>query len=349
MNHTIDTTAFEEGWDFALSTMTGLCVGTLCYGILLVLWGMAAYLLYHWTRSARKILAAAALAMGMLATAQAALQIREIVVQLQFIRAGIEGELRLHLNNNLNFASDALFVTNNLVVDSLFIYRCFVVWGHNTRVVTLPILMLLTTAGINLANFGVEPANILLPALGYVDAYGDISVFYIDRRTPFVTGLATNVVLVGLTAGRIWWIRRDASVLGAAHVKRYNTVIIIILESGAMYLVGNLLWLISSLVLPRNSPSLIFFVVQFSIPQMMNIIPMLTIVRVGLGRNLGDSDGKQTERKGFSRARVAAPPQPSGLNMHVASSEVIYIGAVHDYEAGMAIPMPDLRNKVSSE
>ncbi|KAJ7604720.1 hypothetical protein DFH06DRAFT_1150938 [Mycena polygramma] len=201
MTRTIDINAFEESWDFALSAMTGLCV-----------------------------LAAAALTMGMLATAQAALQIREIILQLQFVRAGIEGQLR-HTNNNANFASDAL---HSLVVDSLFTYRCLVVWGHDVRVIALPILLLLTTA-----------------ALGYVDVYGHISEYSMG----VVMALLTHIVLVSLT-GRIWWIRRDARVLESAHTKTYNTVIAIILESGAMYLIGNITWLIFSLLSPQDSPTL---------------------------------------------------------------------------------------------
>ncbi|KAJ7654038.1 hypothetical protein DFH06DRAFT_1416850 [Mycena polygramma] len=306
MNHTIDTNAFEQGWDFALSAMTGLTVfsSSCCQG-------MAASSLYHWTGSARKILAAAALAMGMLATAQAALQIREIVVQLQFVRAGVEGELRLHPNSNLNFASDAPFVTNNLVVDSLLTYRCLVVWGHNVRVIALPILLLLTTA-----------------ALGYVpDVYGHISEYSMG----VVMALLTHIVLVGLT-GRIWWIRRDARVLESAHTKTYNTVIAIILESGAMYLIGNITWLIFSLLSPQDSPTLSSpgsFIVRLSIPQIMT-------------RSRGFHHKTSTKGSGALSCKVAVTPvQPSRLNMPVVSSDVNYIGAVRD-EAGMA---PDLRKE----
>ncbi|KAJ6513691.1 hypothetical protein C8R47DRAFT_1206997 [Mycena vitilis] len=272
MSHTIDASAFEEGWNFALCAMNGLCVGALCYGILLVLLGVAASLLGNWTGSARKILAAAALAMGMFATAQAGLQMRGIVFQLRFVRAGIEGEKR-PLTGNLNFASVALFVTNNLGVDSLFTYRCLVVWGHDIRVITLPILLLLTTA-----------------ALGYLDVYGHISV----HNMGVVMALLTHILLVGLT-GRIWWVRRDARVLEleAAHARRYNAVIAIILESGAMYLIGNTTWLIFSSISSQDSPSTLsspdVLLVRLSIPQIMNIIPILTIVRLGLRRDSADS------------------------------------------------------------
>ncbi|KAJ7654035.1 hypothetical protein DFH06DRAFT_1474658 [Mycena polygramma] len=332
MNHTIDANAFEGGWDFALSAMTGLCIGASCYGILLVLLGMAGYLLYHWNGSGRKILVAVTLAIAILATAQVALLIPAIILQLQLVRLEIEGE-PWPLNaaetcNNIVFASDLLFVMNNGITDGLFIYRCFIVWGRDPRAPLLPALLLLCTL----------PVGCLA---AYRNKSTDVPRYNTGIRVALAMGLATNVASMGLTAGRIWWIRRDACILESAHVKKYNSVITIILESGAMYLVANLLWLISSLVLPRDLSSA-------SVPQLMNIIPMLTIVRVGLGRSLEDTT-TTNERKGFSRARVAAPPQPSGLNMHVASSEVIYISAVHDYEAGMAIPMPDLRNEMSSE
>ncbi|KAJ7616943.1 hypothetical protein DFH06DRAFT_1364714 [Mycena polygramma] len=189
MNHTIDPDAFQAGWDLALSASTGLCVGTFLYGILLVLVGMAAHLLNHWTGAGRKILAAATVAMAILATAQIALLISSIILQLQFVRLDIEGEpsprTAVDVYRNIEIAEDILFLTNNhsLVADGLFIYRCFIIWGHNARVVALPILMLISTAGCSAA---------------YLDIV--VSTFKIDLRVVVVMGLATNIVLMGFTA-----------------------------------------------------------------------------------------------------------------------------------------------------
>ncbi|KAJ7769517.1 hypothetical protein B0H16DRAFT_1518090 [Mycena metata] len=43
------------------------------------------------------------------------------------------------------------------------------------------------------------------------------SSIYVDHRISFGTVILTNVIVMSLTAGRVWWIRRDAAlVLGAA-------------------------------------------------------------------------------------------------------------------------------------
>ncbi|KAJ7635672.1 hypothetical protein DFH06DRAFT_1479006 [Mycena polygramma] len=193
MSHSIDPTTFEKGWDYATSETIGLCVGTLFYGILLVLLGMAAYLLYHWTGSGRKILAAATVAMGALATAQIALQLRGTFLRLHllcphipryiFRRGGSFGYEQSRRRQPLcQFSFFQPIITDLLLLS--WIYRCFVIWGHSVGAVAVPTLMLFTTA-----------------ALGYSADYGDIvsSAFYIDVRVPLATGLATNVVLLGLT------------------------------------------------------------------------------------------------------------------------------------------------------
>ncbi|KAJ7618303.1 hypothetical protein DFH06DRAFT_1306651 [Mycena polygramma] len=207
----------------------------------------------------------------------------------------------------------------------LCIYRCFVIWGHSVGAVAVPTLMLFTTA-----------------ALGYSADYGDIvsSAFYIDVRVPLAAGLATNVVLLGLTAGRIWWIRRDACVLESAFLKRYNTAIAIVLESGAIYCIGTVLFIVAGPTVTQatlsphhlvsGSTSPIAAIFEASLPQILNIVPMLTIVRVGLGRSIGDS-APQHGRQGVPRARVARCPE-RGLGGVAASSVVIDIGTVRDCE-----------------
>ncbi|KAJ6513693.1 hypothetical protein C8R47DRAFT_1064399 [Mycena vitilis] len=110
---------------------------------------------------------------------------------------------------------DLLFVTNSLVTDSFFIYRCFIIWGRSIRVVVGPLLMLLGSASTN------SPPAILGYLAIYEDISDSVSAYHIYTPAAVAMGLATNLVVMGLTvsriqAGRIWWIRRDASVLESA-------------------------------------------------------------------------------------------------------------------------------------
>ncbi|KAJ7642493.1 hypothetical protein DFH06DRAFT_1214836 [Mycena polygramma] len=323
MNYTVAPIAFEAGWAFTLSRTFALCIAMLLYGILLVLLSIAVYLLYNWNGAGRSSLVVASAAMALLGTAQIVLELCAAVLGLRLARIEMTGEVWLPkavaTYGNIYTAKDALLVTNNMVTDSLFIYRCFIVWGGNLRAAALPMLMLLGTT-----------------VTGFLTVYRDTTVFGdTDFWVPYTMGIATNVVLMGLTAGRIWWIRRDASViLAATHVRKYNTTIAIILESGAIYCLSIIIFLIcSSMRAPIPS------IFEASLPQMMNIAPMLVIVRVGLSRATSTEHGQQA-LPGVRRSAVV----PDALTREVranASSVVIDIGAVHD-----VIPMADLEKDV---
>jgi hypothetical protein len=67
-------------------------------------------------------------------------------------------------------------------------------------------------------------------ALGYVTVYSnDIlapGAHSADSRIGFTFAIVTNLVLTGLTAGRIWWTKRDLRVVGQdKYVKRYTDAI----------------------------------------------------------------------------------------------------------------------------
>ncbi|KAJ7704203.1 hypothetical protein B0H16DRAFT_718619 [Mycena metata] len=63
-----------------------------------------------------------------------------------------------------------VFAANNLVTDSLLLYRCFVIWGSDWRRVVFPGILMTCTFVIECVNnlVGVEPAT--MPRLPYVFA-----------------------------------------------------------------------------------------------------------------------------------------------------------------------------------
>ncbi|KAF7375569.1 hypothetical protein MSAN_00445100 [Mycena sanguinolenta] len=280
MDYTIDPSTLAEYWAFAVSRFYGICTDVLLYGVLLVLLCIAAPGLYYWPGGARKMLAAATFAMALLATSQVILHVVLTRLDLEIVRLEIEGEtwpaspVRVRIGNladRLYAGQDFLLVTNNIVTDSLFIYRCFLIWGRNARVVSLPILMLIAST-----------------VLGYVSTYQDDleDSHFIDARIVYIMVLLTNIVLLTLTAGRIWWIRRDAIlVLESAHVHKYGTIVAIILESGAIYCLTIIFFLISVSV--STVDSTIAQISQSAVRQIINIAPTLIIVRVCLRHNAG--------------------------------------------------------------
>ncbi|KAJ7652428.1 hypothetical protein DFH06DRAFT_1206112 [Mycena polygramma] len=304
----------------------------LLYGTLLVLLCMTTYLLCYWTGAGRKVLATAAFAMAILATAHIVLQVLAAVLAFRIVRLATEGDVVVSsaaieatkMYHYIYSAQGFLFITNNIVTDSLFLYRCFVIWERRIPIVGLPILMVLGTA-----------------VLGYLTVKQDdrVSAHYLDFRLTGALTLATNLVLMGFTAGRIWWIRRDACVVLDLtddatfphlhlHIKRYNTAIAIILESGALNCLAILLYVISySIYFPNTSTSLVTAVFEASLPQMMNIAPLLMIVRVGLAR----STSTERETQGTPCNRPVQSVNASTRVAHgAASSLVIDIRAEQD-------------------
>ncbi|KAF8880557.1 hypothetical protein BD779DRAFT_1446204, partial [Infundibulicybe gibba] len=157
-----------------------------------------------------------------------------------------------------------LYVTNNVLADTLVIYRCYVVWGHNRRIIIFPCILLLAAT---ICGYLFEGAT--SPSL---------------KRTFPIYLLMTftlNTLITILTAGRIWWISRKAhQILGSDLVKRYNSAIAIIVESGAIYSTYIILDVIISGQVSTN------LVLDAGLIQMVGIVPTLIIVQVGLGRGI---------------------------------------------------------------
>ncbi|KAJ7834205.1 hypothetical protein B0H14DRAFT_1158411 [Mycena olivaceomarginata] len=74
--------------------------------------------------------------------------------------------------------------------------------------------------------------------------------------------LTTNLTLMALTAGRIWWIRRHVvTILEPSVTRTYDTVIAMILESGAIYCITIIVYLLvkARLNRPDSLPAISVF------------------------------------------------------------------------------------------
>ncbi|KAF7378182.1 hypothetical protein MSAN_00242700 [Mycena sanguinolenta] len=171
---------------------------------------------------------------------------------------------------HITLARQALTSINNAITDSLLLYRCAIIWGPSpyTRVVTgVSLLLILSTLGLGMwGTFGIEDSTPI----------------------PFIMALVTNSVLLGLTAGKIWRKGRQTTiVLGAEAGKRYNTTLEIVCESSLLYLIFVLVYLISSV---SSEFSLLTGVAWGALAQVVNIVPMLIMVRVGMARDAAGPD-----------------------------------------------------------
>uniref|UniRef100_A0A8H7XT79 Uncharacterized protein n=1 Tax=Psilocybe cubensis TaxID=181762 RepID=A0A8H7XT79_PSICU len=163
-----------------------------------------------------------------------------------------------------------MYVTNNVLADTLLLYRCYVVWEYRKTIVVGPCILLI--AG-TVCGYIFEGSSSELFNLAYI---------YL------ILTLILNVILTCLTAGRIWWLARKARlVLGAGLLQRYNATTTILIESGLVYSI----YIILNLAL-RNT-KVVNIILDAGLIQVVGIMPTLIIVQVGLGRAVYDIEANQ--------------------------------------------------------
>ncbi|KAF8132179.1 hypothetical protein K438DRAFT_1884887 [Mycena galopus ATCC 62051] len=186
----------------------------------------------------------------------------------------LQASFRQLLQTKLQW-DNIIVLINNFAADILFIYRCYAIWGQSRykgRIILVPLLLLLFTT-----VFGIVVG---------VPLQGDK-----DHLVVVMLGaITTNIVLTGLTTGRIWWTRRHLhiQVVGEKKlIQRYNTAIAMLLESSALYLVVILTILFTQTLGGAAAfESTVISMVRGASGQLMNILPALVIVRVSFARSI---------------------------------------------------------------
>ncbi|KAJ7022958.1 hypothetical protein C8F04DRAFT_1306995 [Mycena alexandri] len=268
------------------------------YGIYLNLFILAIHTLRRRTTEGNNILLASTWAMVFLSTTQIVLRLFKTAVEIGFVAEHMESGITVpasppQIYESLIVAHEAVLVLNNFVTDTLFLYRCYVIWGSRRMVVMMPAILILAT---------------------FVTGFVAISP-QVSQKATVILATATNLCLMILTAGRIWWIRRDAMRVAAdtALLNRYTTVFAIVLESGALYFIPAILTVI---VYQWNIP---FHVLEGLGAYLINIIPTLIIVRVGLGRSIQDTVERQTDKH---TGQLVAAKSPASRSKGPGSREL---------------------------
>ncbi|KAJ6616631.1 hypothetical protein B0H10DRAFT_1378588 [Mycena sp. CBHHK59/15] len=270
--------------------MSQLWVGTFFYGIYLVLFCICIYILWNRrNRAGNTVLLVTAISLFVLCTAQS-------IINLVLGAADID-----NINipyDHLVLANTLIYVTNNVIADALVIYRCYSIWNRNKYVVILPIILLIVT-----------------------------SVYAWDIRLPlspfFALSLATNVLVTSLSAGRIWWIsRRSRAYLNTEVRKRYITSISVLVESGMIYPLSVLAYLILGAI---PDASIVQEPLFQMIAQIVGIVPTLIIVRVALGLSIQDGDATASAEEAKLSGSRNRPSKPMHQVVgHDSSSYMLY-------------------------
>ncbi|KAJ6458055.1 hypothetical protein C8R47DRAFT_1163721 [Mycena vitilis] len=275
---TVNSTALDLYWDAILTDMSSTGVSIFFYAFYLNLFIWALHTLSSRKTAGKKTLLGFIWMMAVLGTTQMVLRLITTATGARSLpkisQTGQPGPdpnwpITWLTYPALHIAQDGIFGLNNLVADSLFMHRCYRIWGSQWKVLIVPGILMVSTFGAGI--FAVVEANHL--------SYSG----HPFQTLPYMMGTTTNLVLTILTAGRIWWIRRDTLRIGPTPNSwiqhRSSRVITMILESGALYCAAGIL-LISSY--PLGLP---FLVIQAASMHLVNIAPTIIIIRVGLGKH----------------------------------------------------------------
>ncbi|KAJ7630243.1 hypothetical protein FB45DRAFT_531395 [Roridomyces roridus] len=230
------------------------------YGIYVHLFFSAIHVLSRRGATGRNVLLLASWAMFLAGATQMIIQLLSLAFYVQALQSLYEPG---STNGADHLAAYNSFVTVlprhlRLTIDFGKVYRCYVIWGRNKAVVVLPVMLVLCTAALAVA---------IQYSLDSVTA----------TQVGFLSIAITNFVLTGLTAGRIWWLKRQSSHPKNPLGKRYNNAIAIIIESGALYFVFGILLAATARIEPQID-SLPFGIFLGIGKQGVNIIPALSII-----------------------------------------------------------------------
>ncbi|KAJ7131193.1 hypothetical protein C8R44DRAFT_731453 [Mycena epipterygia] len=281
-------------------------------GAYLVIFGFYLHVLCTHGIAQHRFLAASTISLFILCTAHCALQLAITTVHVRFFMDSLDNTI---INNSevqisLTEAASEIYVTSNVIADSIFIFRCYAIWGSCRKIVILPIILTLAVAGLGYSNIKIDFET----GLG-----GGGTVLFI---TSVATSLFTTFVLMGLTVGRIWWLARAARhTVGRKVVDRYYTVCAMILESGALYCIGG----IAFLAVVLNSTGAYFDMMRSGavLAQLVGIAPTIIAVRVGLGYSVENVDSFMAA----PRTRLRPQFNPATPSVESLDDQVLHIHA----------------------
>ncbi|KAJ7330814.1 hypothetical protein DFH08DRAFT_966571 [Mycena albidolilacea] len=266
----LDSSEFQANWNQMLYQISATFSMLLLYALYVVLLTFSLYTVIRQNSGGRRFFLVTSSAMFLLGTCDVVVSVLLVGISIRVNKAQVQGSPdlpRLLQLYNTFFVVDAiLMVANNLVTDILFSYRCYIVWGLKKTILIGPIFGMFATV-----------------AVGAYTATGSETLPKIVFLTPYITAVATSVLLVCLTAGRIWYIKREArsEVDGQIFAQR-DTAIAMLLESGAIYCVSIIIWVVAQSLIyqfPNSGPEsvYIFFGVTSGVWSQIVVSAVLTM------------------------------------------------------------------------
>ncbi|KIJ30191.1 hypothetical protein M422DRAFT_36677 [Sphaerobolus stellatus SS14] len=232
-----------------------------------------------------------------------------------------------------NLFRNSVLLTEIVLGDIVLIYRCYVAWGGNPRILMIPILTVLgsaaTSAGV-IYSFATAPPP------------SEINVFALKKLQYFILATQTlvlfnNMFCTGLLSWKLW--RMSRALLSRPQRRSLRAVAKIILQSGLITTVTWIIWM--TLTLLRQPCHII---VLNSLAPITGATFCMIVSRVALGMGSENKSADELPRTQIDRSRGPILPVLDGtgrrhrpMQITISSRESIRIENGTQYKDKMAL------------
>ncbi|KAI9573454.1 hypothetical protein HD554DRAFT_873416 [Boletus coccyginus] len=257
-------------------SMIGIWVETVFYGVNCVLYALCVLVLLR-PRGASKVptlrwvLIVMSTIHFLLATVHVGASLQQLLEAFVYAPVDVPDYSTtywLDYTTTLSSLKDILYNTLVFTQDFILIWRLYVVFMYDWRVLVFPIILEAASMGV------IYPAAVLIahPSIGL---YGSVVPALVISA--WVLNITLNVSVTMAIAGRLWWMGRTIASLTSTRSNRYAFSIYVTVESGAIFTGANIILL---LLYVSNNPGLLAGLNVTS--QLATLTPLLIVVQVGL-------------------------------------------------------------------
>ncbi|KAG2347257.1 hypothetical protein BDR05DRAFT_987825 [Suillus weaverae] len=246
------------------ASLLALFLETLFYGVFLTLYCLTMFVLLKNTGANRRLLIPIATVLLCMATAHLIVDFVRILEAFIFNVGKMSANAYYsNLAAPLEYAKTVLYVTQTVLADCVLVWRCYVL-NHRSLLVAIPGLIVLSTNAVTgyIIVWSLTKAD--SSSTVFTTAHSWITIF-------FTLTMITSVTCTTVIAWRIYHTRRFMS----NGLAPYLPILIVIVESGAIYATGVL-----SILLTYLSGSNGQYTVLDAVSPIMGIVFCLTILQV---------------------------------------------------------------------
>ncbi|KAI9457512.1 hypothetical protein HD554DRAFT_1774613 [Boletus coccyginus] len=254
-------------------SMIGIWAETMLYGVNCVMYALCTLILLRGDKvpSLRWVLVAMSTIHILLATVHVGASLQQLLDAFVYAPPDVPDYSTIYW---LDYSATPMVLKDNLyntlvfTQDFILIWRLYVVFVYDWRVIVFPIVL-------EAACIGVAYSGTAMVSDPNVGLYG--SVVTSDCLSAWVLDITLNVSITTAIAGRLWWMGRTTSSLTSRRTNRYAFPIYVIVECGAIFTGANTICL---LLYAWNNPGLSTGLGITS--QLATLTPLLIVVQIGL-------------------------------------------------------------------